>query len=189
MLPACVVAVAGLIASGKSTLAAHLGLELGAAVVEADAVRRHLRESCPSPGPGAEPAEEDVYAGLIARAADALAAGHAVVLDACFARRDERGAAVQLADAHGVPFLLAECRLSGDERARRLAERDRRDDLAAGSWLQLADDFAARSEPIDELGDDQHLQLDGAAPVEQATARLAARLRAATPPAAEGAPQ
>jgi predicted kinase len=45
-----------------------------------------------------------VYAALLARAERILRAGHSVVLDAVFAREDERQAAEALARKAGVPF-------------------------------------------------------------------------------------
>jgi len=45
-----------------------------------------------------------VYAALMARAERILRAGHSVVLDAVFAREDERQAAEALAARVGVPF-------------------------------------------------------------------------------------
>ena len=123
---------------------------------------------------------------MLARAAPVLRSGRAVVLDACFARRDERAAASRLAETHAVPFLLAECRLADCERERRLEQRDRRDGLAPGSWRRLADDFAAHSEPVAELARDQHLRVDGAAPVAGSVVRLAEWLRSASPGEARG---
>ena len=49
-------------------------------------------------------ASAKIYAAMLARAERVLRAGHSVVLDAVFAREDERPAAEALARKVGVPF-------------------------------------------------------------------------------------
>lgn len=110
--PPRLLAVGGLSGSGKTTLALKLAPEIGqtpgAVVVRSDVERKRmagidLEERMPagsySPGSSAL-----VYAALMARAERILRAGHSVVLDAVFAREEERLAAEALAKKAGVPF-------------------------------------------------------------------------------------
>jgi predicted kinase len=110
--PPRLVAVGGLSGSGKTTLALKLapgiGRAPGAAVVRSDVERKRLagvgleaRMPAGSYTPGSS---ARVYAVLIARAERILRAGHSVILDAVFAREDERQAAQALAEKVGVPF-------------------------------------------------------------------------------------
>ncbi len=105
-------AVGGLSGTGKSTLARalapHLGASYGALVLRTDVTRKRLH--------GAElaarlpesaytfAANEAVYGALYRWAALALRAGESVVLDAVFAREDERAKAEAIAKTAGVPF-------------------------------------------------------------------------------------
>jgi len=77
-------------------------------VVRSDVERKRvagipLEERMPA-GSYTPEASARTYAAMIARAERALRAGHSVVLDAVFARKDERQAAEALATKVGVPF-------------------------------------------------------------------------------------
>src|SRR5262245_53896783 len=81
------IAVGGLVASGKSTVAKYVARRIGAPRVVADRVRRALLAGAPGDGhelAWAPDLADRVYAGLLARAGEVLASGRAVVLDACF---------------------------------------------------------------------------------------------------------
>jgi len=102
--PPRLVAIGGLQGSGKSTLARALAPGLGAApgalVLRSDELRKRragIAPETPLP-PAAYSAEESaaVFATLRAEAAEALAAGHAVVADAVFQRVAERDALAAL---------------------------------------------------------------------------------------------
>ncbi|MGY6411223.1 MAG: bifunctional aminoglycoside phosphotransferase/ATP-binding protein [Alkalilacustris sp.] len=110
--PARLVAVGGLSGSGKSTLAAglaaHLGPAPGAVLLRSDRIRKTLAgvaetERLPRAS-YTQAASDCVYAEMRGRAAQALAAGCAVVLDAVHLARAERAAARRLAEAAGVGF-------------------------------------------------------------------------------------
>lgn len=111
-MPPRLLAVGGLSGSGKTTLALKLapgiGRTPGAVVVRSDVERKRLagialEERMPA-GSYSPEASARVYAALLARAERILRAGHSVVLDAVFARADERRAAEDLAARVGVPF-------------------------------------------------------------------------------------
>jgi len=105
-------AIGGLSGSGKTTLALKLAPEIGrapgAVVVRSDVERKRqagigLEQRMPSGSYSAD-ASARVYAACMARAERVLRAGYSVVLDAVFAREDERTAAEALALKAGVPF-------------------------------------------------------------------------------------
>ncbi|WP_348273143.1 AAA family ATPase [Methylobacterium sp. ap11] len=110
--PACLVAIGGLSGSGKSTLAAALahriGASPGARIVGSDRTRKRLHGVFPltrlPPGAYAAAISEQVYAAMRDEAAQVLAGGASVVLDAVFARPAEREAVERLAAACGATF-------------------------------------------------------------------------------------
>ncbi len=110
--PPRLVAIGGLSGSGKTTLALKLAPEIGrtpgAVVVRTDVERKRqagvaLDERMPA-GSYSPEASARIYAACLARAERVLRAGHSVVLDAVFARPEERAAAEALARTVGVPF-------------------------------------------------------------------------------------
>jgi len=110
--PPRLVAVGGLSGSGKTTLSLKLAPEIGrapgAVVVRTDVERKRqagipLEEPMPA-GSYSPEASARVYAACLVRAERVLRAGHSIVLDAVFARPEERGAAEALARKIGVPF-------------------------------------------------------------------------------------
>jgi uncharacterized protein len=105
-------AIGGLSGSGKTTLALRRAPEIGrtpgAVVVRSDVERKRLagvalEERMPA-GSYTPQASARVYATIMERAERVLRAGHSVVLDAVFARPEERRAAEAVAAKVGVPF-------------------------------------------------------------------------------------
>ena len=154
------VAVGGLSGTGKTTLARALAPQLGAAPgalhLRSDVLRKQLAgvdelERLP-PEAYTDEASAAVYAELLDRARQALAAGHAVVLDAVYARPEERAAVEALGREAGVGFtglwLEAEpAVLKARVGARRgdasdataaVVERQLSYDLGAISWHTIA---------------------------------------------------
>jgi putative hydrolase of the HAD superfamily len=163
------VAVAGQVASGKSTLARALAQELGAVCIEGDRVRRKLPQLLQDPIHEARwrrafaPAfDEQVYVELLREADRALASGP-VVLDACFPRASQRLAARSVARRRGVAFLLAECRVRQETVRARLATRDA--ESRHVGWQAIHDDLAARWEPVTELATDEHVLVESDGPL------------------------
>src|SRR5882757_639942 len=110
--PPRLLAIGGLSGSGKTTLALkrapEIGRAPGAVVVRSDVERKRqagvaLEERMPA-GSYTPDASAQVYAAFLVRAERVLRAGHSVVLDAVFAREDERADAEALALKVGVPF-------------------------------------------------------------------------------------
>jgi uncharacterized protein len=110
--PALLVAVAGLSGTGKSVLARALAPELGAApgavVLRSDVERKALlgkdeHEKLPEAAYAPEVTAR-VYAAIADKARRALAASHSAIVDAVFAKPEERVLMEQSAQVLGVAF-------------------------------------------------------------------------------------
>jgi aminoglycoside phosphotransferase family enzyme/predicted kinase len=166
-----VIAVGGLLASGKSTVAHALGVRLAAAVVGSDRTRKHMARLAPTT-PVDEPAwqgayslqaTDHVYAEVLARADVVLRSGRSVILDASFRSATQRARARALAETFGASFVFIECSASLDILSERLRARDAaraRSEVVSDGRLDLLDDFVARWEPVVELAPDEHVVLD-----------------------------
>ena len=162
--PPRLVAIGGLQGTGKSTLARALAPGLGAApgalVLRSDELRKRsagLPPETPLPPSAYTPGESAaVFATLGTQAAEALAAGHAVVADAVFQREAERDALAALFTPFQGFWLEAPLSLL---RARIAARRNDASD-ADGAVLEAA---AAR-----DCGTIRWMRLDASASAEAA---------------------
>lgn len=178
-----VVAVGGIIGSGKSTVAGQLAAEMATAVVDSDRTRKHLLGVAPTasipdePWQGAYAPERtgQVYEELLRRGGAVLESGRPVVLDATFSARPQRAAAAALAVERGLPFYFVECRVDLEVSRRRLREREQADSVSDGR-AEILDEVAAAWEPVDELDDDSHLVVDTTQPLDQNIAALRRQL-------------
>jgi aminoglycoside phosphotransferase family enzyme/predicted kinase len=110
--PAHVIAIGGLSGTGKSTVARQiappLGPAPGAVVLRSDVLRKQLAGVEVSarlpPDAYTKESARQVYESLMATARGIAAAGHAVIVDAVFARADERDAIAAVARQTGVAF-------------------------------------------------------------------------------------
>ena len=182
LLPA-LVAVGGIIASGKSTIAERIGAEIGAPVIDADRTRKAMwgvaatqpvRERA---WQGAyDPAFTDkVYEEVLRRAGVVLASGRPVVLDASFRSPAMRRAARDLAGALSVPFRFVECRAPVDTCRARLAERAKHSGVSDGR-LEIFDDFCAKFEPPHELPEYERVAVDTSRAIDESVSALRMRL-------------
>jgi predicted kinase len=111
--PACLIAIGGFSRSGKSTVAKALaplvGAVPGAMVIRSDETRKQLCGVDPLQRLGAQGYTADVtrrvYATIAQRAAEVVAGGHAAIVDAVYARPDDREAIERVAAAAQVPFV------------------------------------------------------------------------------------
>ncbi len=184
LLSPSVVAVGGVIASGKSTVSERLSLEMSAPIVDADRTRKQMigvRATQPvheGSWQGAYDPKftEEVYAEVFRRAGVVLRSGRPVIVDASFRGRALRDRARELAAQHGVPFRLVECRIDYALAKERLRERAKRASVSDGR-LEIFDDFVAKWEDIDELPKHEHLVLDTSKPVETTLTTLRASVQ------------
>lgn len=180
-----VIAVGGILASGKSTLADRLGLALGAPAINTDRVRKHMLGARPTDRvyegswAGAyDPAfTEQVYAEVRRAAAAVVESGRPVILDASFRSASMRADARALAERLGAPFVFVECRADPDVCRARLRERAKGPSVSDGR-LEIFDDFLAEWEPVTELSPSEHVVVRTDGPMDEAMRELRARLPA-----------
>ncbi len=186
LLPPRVIAVGGLIASGKSTIADALSSELGAPVVETDRTRKHMVGARPTDKlyDGAFRGAYDpaftvrVYDEVYRRAGRVLESGRPVVLDASFRTPKMRDRAKQLALTRGVPFTMIECTTPLETSRARLVERARRGPSVSDGRLEIFDDFVASYAPVaeGELAEGEHVTVRTDRPVSECLRELRSRL-------------
>jgi aminoglycoside phosphotransferase family enzyme/predicted kinase len=178
--PPVLVAVAGGIGTGKSTLADELGWRMGAPVIGSDRTRKWLAGLRPTdagdPFIYGETFSRRTYQELFRRASVVLESGRGAILDATFASRAMRDQARGLAERLGVPFLLIEVRCAEPEVVERLRRRRAQPSVSDATEATLD---ALAVEPFTELPPEMHLVVDGgisaARNAKLARARLAAR--------------
>jgi predicted kinase len=173
----------GLIASGKSTVAAALAERLGAAQLSADYTRKELlgvppeepRHEAAFAGAYDSASTERVYETLLARAELILRAGRSVVLDATFRSRAMREQARALASRSSADVLFVECHCARSVALERLRTRARSASVSDGRE-EIYDAFAARFEPADQCAPAPYVRLDTEQPLSATLARVSAEL-------------
>lgn len=137
------IAMCGLMGTGKSTMAAELSERTGFTLLRSDEVRKELaglhkeehRHEEFGEGMYGEAYFHATYSELFDRAASLLDEGSGVIIDASFKKEIYRAGAKEVAVRKGVPFLLIECVCPDNEVKRRLQERERLgEDLSDGRW-------------------------------------------------------
>lgn len=183
LLEPVVIAVGGIIASGKSTMAERIAAMTSAPIIDADRTRKALIGVPPMTrlgdaawaGAYTEAITERVYQEAFRRAGCVLSSGRPVILDASFRSRALRAAARKLAMDHGVPFYFVECRADLDECRRRLRAREGQQTVSDGR-LEIFEDFVESFEPVEELPPSEHLVMNTTLPMETNADRLQAEL-------------
>lgn len=173
------VAVGGLMGSGKSTISDRLAETIEAPVVDADRTRKAMLgvgvndpvRVPPWQGPYDPAFTDRVYAELARRARVVLASRRPVIVDASFRTAKMRSAIRALAAELGVPFRFVECRADPEVCRHRLAQRETTTTVSDGR-LAIFDDFRKHFEPIVELGASEHVVVDTTGPVEDSVAAL-----------------
>jgi aminoglycoside phosphotransferase family enzyme/predicted kinase len=153
-----IVAVGGLIASGKSTVARAIGRLLSAPVLEADRVRKTLfgfganefHGGAPFTGIYDPRVTHRVYGEISRLARIILRSGRPVVLDASFRTRALRAQLAKFASEEGAVLQFVEVRAALDTIVARLRERQGRAQTSDARADLLAA-FSARYEPVVEL--------------------------------------
>jgi predicted kinase len=140
--------LAGLTGSGKTTYARRLEAEgLLRLSVDEEVFARHGRYGVDYPEHEYPQREAPVLRDIRTRLAEALRAGHSVVLDYGLWLRSERDAYKKLVEDAGGRWRLIYLRVDRAELQRRLAERTVRDDANALTVApEMLDAFSARFE-------------------------------------------
>jgi aminoglycoside phosphotransferase family enzyme/predicted kinase len=169
------IAVGGVIASGKSTLAEALGSELAVPVVGSDRTRKALFGVAASEPLGREAysaeASVAVYGEVLRRAERVLASGRSVVVDASFRTRASRAAARALSQRYGARFTFAECHAPEAVTRQRLKAREGRPSVS-DARLEQYEAFVASYEPVRELDPQEHVAIDTTQALAQGVERL-----------------
>jgi predicted kinase len=182
--PPLVVALGGLVASGKSTVARAIADLMASPRIVGDHVRAFRLGATPSHEPtaaerleGLEPGfDERVARDLFAAAECVLDSGRAVVLDAGFPSARRRATARALAQRYGLAFRFVECRVDEATARRRLAARDASPD-EHGGWRAIYDAYLARWEPPgNDVAPGEHVVVDTRQPLAESLAAIEARL-------------
>lgn len=171
------IVMAGLSGTGKSALAARLAAGLGATVVASDIVRKALAGHAPTErlgsafGGGIYTAEqtERTYAAMLVEAERLLAGGRNVILDATYARARHRQAAREMARLAGAGFTCIECVADVETVRARLLARQTDATAVSDAGMDVWREQRKRFEPIDELHSPDHIVVDTAQPLGQAT--------------------
>ncbi|MEQ8949195.1 AAA family ATPase [Parvibaculum sp.] len=173
------VAVGGLSGTGKSTLAkevaARLGGAAGALHLRTDVIRKRLFGAGPldrlpdeayAPGAGAK-----VYEEMCRPAREALGGGTSVVMDAVFAREEERRAAADLAAEKGISLEGLWLDAPASVLEARVAEREKRGDDPSDAGVEVL-----RKQLSYDLGEMTWRSVDASGTPEQALERAMAAL-------------
>jgi predicted kinase len=168
--------------SGKTTWSNTLVEDLGAIRIRSDVERKRLfglpaeQSAAAGPGEGIYTAEASraTYEKLLELSAELLDAGYPVIVDAVFAREEQRRPFRQLAEEQGVPFLILDFQASGNVLRERLVGRGKD---ASDADLAVLDRQLAAWQPLVEGERSASLAID----TEQAWTgeKLAAEVRKA----------
>jgi aminoglycoside phosphotransferase family enzyme/predicted kinase len=149
-----VLMLGGLMGTGKSTLARALGQELGWTLTSSDAMRKQLAHIDPAT-PRADAFNQGLYTtfwtartyvALEQQAAELLADGRSIIIDASFIRRADRRDMARKATALGAKVFFVECVSPRHVVLQRLAQRwHERQASSAGSRASAS--FASDGRP------------------------------------------
>lgn len=150
-----ILAVGGLIASGKSSLAERLSLQACCPCLEADRFRKRLAGvelweptfSEPFTDIYGEAMSTRVYSALFEQAKIILLAGRSVVFDASFSTKELRGALLAFAESMGVPLSFVWCQVSPEVTKCRLEKRASGPSVSDGR-MEIYEAFVRHSDPF-----------------------------------------
>lgn len=158
-LPPALVLMCGLPASGKSWLARQLARPLRAVVLQSDVRRKVLAGMAPrtrvraehGAGLYARDQRQRTYRSLLGDALETLRAGHSVVVDASFARRDFRSPFVDAVARLELPYYVVHVRADDALVRERLAQRADDPGALSDAGLAVYEGERALFEPPDEV--------------------------------------
>lgn len=162
------VLVAGLIGTGKSTLARNLGALLQGEVISSDTVRKALAGIPPTErrwepwGAGIYSPEMDLrtYRAMLEQARPLLERGKIVILDASYRSSQRRQEAIALARERGVPFFVVEATAPEAVLRERLLLRQERREGPSDGRLELLPTFREHFEPLTDIPPERLVRVD-----------------------------
>jgi aminoglycoside phosphotransferase family enzyme/predicted kinase len=165
------VAICGLPASGKSTVAQALAERSGFAVFNSDVIRKRLAGKNPTERAGSVFGEDiysvdftaATYKALAEAAAQELRAGNGVILDATYKDDAERMRLRDLAGEVSVPIVFAQCAVTDEQARQRLAARALASDAVSDATWVIYVQHKAAFKPFGPEFARCHLRVDGAA--------------------------
>jgi aminoglycoside phosphotransferase family enzyme/predicted kinase len=158
----------GLIGSGKSTIAERMATVLDLELVSSDRMRKQDDEGSPpssrsgnyGQGLYTEDAKRQVYKAMIEGARNTLLQGQSVLLDASFAKREERQQVLALAQDRDARLCLLECLAPESVIRARLKARDNDTETLSDAREDILDDFKRDYEPVCEGDWPCHVRVD-----------------------------
>ncbi|HWO93431.1 MAG TPA: AAA family ATPase, partial [Dehalococcoidia bacterium] len=151
-----VMAMCGEVGTGKSHIAAALAGRVGAALLRSDVVRKEVAGLAPTArlrsgfdeGLYSPQHQARTFNALFARAHRYLGDGHNVVLDATFARRDQRRRARNLAHRSGADYVVIECVAPPEVIIQRLHQRAAESVDASDATVEVYERLHGRYQPV-----------------------------------------
>ncbi len=175
--------IAGLVGTGKSTIAQALSQSLGFTVISSDVTRKALAGISPTEhrfedftgGIYSPDFSRKTYDGMFAQARTALAQGQSVILDASFRKQRERATAKSLADEANADFLVIECALDAGTIKKRLEQRLKETSTSDGRW-EIYQSQKQDFDKIMEFPPQNHIIVDTSKPVSDIVAGILERI-------------
>jgi predicted kinase len=179
----------GLSGSGKSHHTGPLAAELGAIRLRSDVERKRMFGLWGIPPRArrrgdlyARPVSEELFGErLPALALEVLRAGFAVIVDACFLRRCDRGAMAAVAARAGVPLLILEFSAPEALLRERIGQRQRRGRDPSDADLAVLERQIGWDEPLSAGERQQAIAITPASVVAATAAAVRQRWRLAAP--------
>lgn len=167
-------AVCGMPASGKSTIAKELAKSLDVKVFRSDVIRKELfglqsSEQVDIPfeqGIYSKVATSLTYGKLLLLAQDEIEKGCSVILDATYSSRHQRSEVLRLARDMDVNIIFVECVCPEAVLKDRLLKREGISSVSDAS-IHHFEQLKARFEPLDEVRDEMHIRVETERPVEE----------------------
>ncbi|MBI3812974.1 MAG: nucleoside monophosphate kinase [Nitrospinae bacterium] len=189
-----IIIFAGLIGTGKSTLAELLAKKLNIPIISSDILRKELAGISPTEhkyedfekGIYSREFTERTYAEMLKRVRDILTKGSSVILDASFQRKSDRKMSLNMADELGIKIFVVETLCKDEEIKKRLNTRIKDKKQASdGRWeiySRQKEAFEAILAPAhikqgDEIKEGFHIIIDTAEPVEVCIEKVLKRLQ------------
>ncbi|MBI5748568.1 MAG: AAA family ATPase [Nitrospinae bacterium] len=183
------IAFAGLIGTGKSTLSGLLSKKLDIPIISSDIVRKELSGISPAEhkyedfekGIYSKEWTDKTYTEIIKRAYNILMKGSSVIIDASLKKKSQRKLILGLAVEMGIRFFIIETICKDEEIKKRLNYRLKSKRATSDGRLEIYDkqkiDFDVIDDPELVSGDrDSHIIVDTTEPVDVCIEKILERL-------------